>query len=225
MWQSISCNTKNCFAEHIPVCYVSSEEAEAIKLFSNTYLAMRIAYFNELDTFAETHGLSTLRIIQGMGWDDRIGNHYNNPSFGYGGYCLPKDSKQLEAHFHHTPQQLISTVVASNQTRKDFIVQQIMKKKPKTIGIYRLNMKQSSDNCRNSVMIDLIKQFNQMDPKIRIYIYEPLLKEHTSFLGNEVVATTEALKHKSEVILANRMSQELLDVIEKVYSRDLFHKN
>nr|WP_274547441.1 hypothetical protein [Enterococcus sp. VV15] len=209
----------------MPVCYVSSEEAEAIKLFSNTYLAMRIAYFNELDTFAETHGLSTLRIIQGMGWDDRIGNHYNNPSFGYGGYCLPKDSKQLEAHFHHTPQQLISTVVASNQTRKDFIVQQIMKKKPKTIGIYRLNMKQSSDNCRNSVMIDLIKQFNQMDPKIRIYIYEPLLKEHTSFLGNEVVATTEALKHKSEVILANRMSQELLDVIEKVYSRDLFHKN
>lgn len=186
---------------------------------------MRIAYFNELDTFAETHGLSTRRIIQGMGWDDRIGNHYNNPSFGYGGYCLPKDSKQLEAHFHHTPQQLISTVVASNQTRKDFIVQQIMKKKPKTIGIYRLNMKQSSDNCRNSVMIDLIKQFNQMDPKIRIYIYEPLLKEHTSFLGNEVVATTEALKHKSEVILANRMSQELLDVIEKVYSRDLFHKN
>lgn len=216
---------KNCFAEHIPVCYVSSEEAEAIKLFSNTYLAMRIAYFNELDTFAESYGLSARRIIQGMGWDDRIGNYYNNPSFGYGGYCLPKDSKQLEAHFHHMPQQLISAVVASNKTRKAFIVQKIMKKKPKTIGIYRLNMKQSSDNYRNSVMIDLIKQFNQMDSQIRIYIYEPLLKEHTSFLGNEVVATVEALKHKSEVILANRMSRELLDVIEKVYSRDLFHKN
>lgn len=216
---------KNCLADHIPVCYVSSEEAEAIKLFSNTYLAMRVAYFNELDTFAEIHGLSSQRIIQGIGLDSRIGNNYNNPSFGYGGYCLPKDSKQLQAHYHDTPQNLISAIIAANQTRKTFIIQQILQKKPKTIGIYRLNMKQNSDNCRNSVMIDLVKQINLANPKLQLYIYEPLLKEQNSFLGNEVVSSIDLLKRKSEVILANRMNQELLDVIEKVYSRDLFHEN
>ena len=208
--------------KNVPVLYMNSTEAEAVKLFANTYLALRVAYFNELDTYAEIKGLNSKDIIEGVGLDPRIGTHYNNPSFGYGGYCLPKDTKQLLANYKDVPQNLIEAIVKSNKTRKEFITEEILKLKPQVVGIYRLTMKSGSDNFRSSAIQDIIKNLKAENQEI--IIYEPTLTKQ-EFYGCKVINNIDEFKEKSSVIIANRLEENLIDVKEKVYTRDLFSRD